>query len=61
MRFENKLILKETMNKVTWFFPLQPVTFYGQNFEKRECLELVISLFQLQDMLTKIAFLVLPF
>ena len=31
------------MKKVTWFFPLHPVTFYGVNFEKQKCLELVIS------------------
>ena len=39
--FENKLFLKEIMKKVTWFFPLHPVTFYGENFEKQKCLELV--------------------
>ena len=49
------------MKKVTWFFPLHPVTFYGQNFEKQKFLELVTSLFELQDMLTKISYLVLPF
>ena len=59
--FRNKLFLKEIMKKVTWFFLLHPVTFYGQNFEKQKCLELVISHFELQDMLTKIPFLVLPF
>ena len=59
--FENKLLLKHTMKKVTWFFPLHPATFYGQSFEKQKCLELVTSLFELQDMLTKIPFLVLPF
>ena len=59
--FENKLFLKEIMKKITWFFPLHPVTFYGQNFEKQKCLELVTSLFELQDMLIKIPFLVLPF
>ena len=32
--FEKKLFLKQIMKKVTWFFPLHPVTFYGQNFEK---------------------------
>ena len=51
--FEDKLFLKDTMKKVTWFFPLQPVTFYGQNFEKQKFLGLVTSLFELQDMLTK--------
>ena len=41
--FENKLLLKEIMEKVTWFFPLHPVTFYGEYFEKQKCLELVTS------------------
>ena len=59
--FENKLLLKDTMKKITWFFPLRPVIFYGQSFVKENCLELVASLFELQDMLTKIPFLVLPF
>ena len=59
--FENKFILKETIKKVTWFFPLHLVTFYRQNFEKEKCLGLVSSLFELQDMLTKISFLVLTF
>ena len=59
--FENKLFLKETMKKVTWFVPLHLVTLYEQNFEKKKRLELVTSLFELQDMLTKIPFLVLPF
>ena len=40
---------------------LHPVTFYGQNFENQKCVELVASLFKLQDMLTKISFLVLAF
>ena len=59
--FENKLFLKEIMKKVTWFFPLRRVTFYGQKFENLKCLELVTSLFKLKNMLTKIPFLVLPF
>ena len=59
--FGNKLFLKEIMKKVTWFFPLHPVTCYGQKFEKQKCQELVISLSELQEMLTKILFLVLPF
>ena len=57
--FKNKLFLKEIMKKVTWFFLLHSVTFYGQNFEKQKCLELVNSLFELQDMLTKIPSLLL--
>ena len=58
--FENKLFLKETMKKVTWFFPLHPVTLYEQNFEKKKRLELVTSLFELQDMLKKIPFYSYP-
>ena len=58
--FENKLFLKEIIKKITWFFPLHPVTFYGQNFEKQKYLKLVTSLFELQHMLAKISFLVLP-
>ena len=60
--FQNKLFFKEIMKKVIWFFPLNgAATFYGQNFEKQNCLELATSLFELQDMLTKIPILVLPF
>ena len=40
---------------------MHPVTFYEQNFEKQKCLELVTSFFELQDILKKIPFLVLPF
>ena len=40
---------------------MHPVAFYGQNFEKQKCLELLKSLFELKDMLAKIPFLVLPF
>ena len=40
---------------------MHPVTFYGKNFEKQSSLELVTTLFELQDMLAKIPFLVLPF
>ena len=58
--FENKLFLKEIMKKITWFFPLHPVTFHGQNFEKQKCLELLTSLFELQDMLAEIPSLFLP-
>ena len=59
--FKNKFFLKDTMKKVTWLFPLHPLNFYGQNFEKQKFLELVTSLFDLQDILTKIHFLILPF
>ena len=50
------------MKKVTLVFPLYlAATFYGKIFEKEKCLELVTSLFELQDMLKNISFLVLPF
>ena len=39
---------------------MHPVPFYGQDYEK-EGLELVTSLFEFQNMLAKIQFLVLPF
>ena len=51
--FENKLFLKVTKKRI---FGLNPVTFYGKNFEKQKCLELVTSLVELEDMLTKIFF-----
>ena len=52
--FENKLFLKEILKKITWFFLLHPLTFYGKKFEKQKYLGLVTSLFELQDMHTKI-------
>ena len=55
---EKKLFKKQTIKKVTWFFPLHPVPSCGQNFEKQKGLELVTSLFKLKNMLTKIHFLV---
>ena len=55
--FEKNLFLKEAMKKVTFY----PIIFYRQNFDKQKCLKLVTSLFELQDMLIKIPFLVLPF
>ena len=39
--FEKEIFLKEIMKKVTWVFPLHPVAFYGVNFEKEKCLELI--------------------
>ena len=33
----------EIKKKVTCFFPLNPVTFCGENFQKQKCLELVTS------------------
>ena len=35
---------QKTFKKLTWFFPLYPVLFYGQDYEKQEGLELVTSL-----------------
>ena len=32
------------MKKVTWFFPLHPVPFYGQDYEKQKSLEVFTSL-----------------
>ena len=59
--FENKLFLEETLKKITWFFLLHPVTFYGKKFEKQKYLELITSLFELQDMHTKIPFVGLTY
>ena len=39
--FEKNTFLKEIMKKVTCVFPLHAVTFYGENFEKEKCLELI--------------------
>ena len=47
------------MKKVTKFFPLYPAPFYGRGYEKQKRPELVICLFELQNMFTKI--LVWPF
>ena len=46
------------MKKVTLFFPLHSVPFYRQNYEKQKDLELVTSLFKLQNLLTKVPLLV---
>ena len=54
------LIFKRDHKKVTWFFPLDPVTFYGQNVEQ-QMPGTSYQLFELQYMLTKIPFLVLSF
>ena len=51
--FENKLFLKEIMKKVTWFFPLHPVAFHRENFEKQKYLELVTSLLSCKTCLQK--------
>ena len=43
------------MEKVTWFFSLHLVPFYEQDYENQiASYELVTSLFELQDMSTKI-------
>ena len=34
--FWKKVILKEIMKKVTWFFPLHPVPFHGQDHERQK-------------------------
>ena len=47
------------MKKVIWFSPLHPVSFFGQDYEKKS-LELVTNLFEFQNMFTKIPFLVWP-
>ena len=49
------------MKKITLFFPFDPVLFYGQDYEKQKSLELDTCLFELQNMFTKIHFLVRPF
>ena len=49
------------MKKENKFFPLHRVPFYGQNYDKQKGLELVTSLFESKNMLTKIPFLVWPF
>ena len=50
------------MKKRTWFFPLHPVPFYRQDYEKQvRSYELATSFSELQNMFTKIDFLVWPF
>ena len=61
MRFLKISHFKRDHNKGNLMFSLHPVTFYGQNCENQKCVEVVASLFKLQDMLTKIYFLVLAF
>ena len=34
--FWKKVVLKETLKKVTLFFPLHPVPFYEQDYEKQK-------------------------
>ena len=55
------LFLEEILKKITWFFLLHPVTFYGKKFEKQKYLELVTSLFELQDMHANIPFVGLTY
>ena len=52
---------KRDNEKSNLIFPLHQLLFYGQNYGKQKGLEPVTSLFELQDMLPKIPFLVLPF
>ena len=59
--FEKKLFLEEILKRITGFFLLHPVTFYGKKFEKQKYLELVTSLFKLQDMHAKISFVGLTY
>ena len=40
---------------------MHPITFYGKKFEKQKYLELVTSLFELQDMHAKIPFVGLTY
>ena len=49
------------MKKITLFFPLHPVPFHGQDYEKQKKPQLVTCLFELKSMFTKINFLVWPF
>ena len=50
------LIFKRDHKKVTWFFPLDPVTFYGQNVEQQKCLEQVTSSLSYNTCLQKFLF-----
>ena len=45
------------MKKITLFFPLHPVPFHGQDYEKQKKPQLVTCLFELKNMFTKINFL----
>ena len=49
---------KRDNEKGNLIFPLHHLPFYGQNYEKQKGLEPVTSLFELQNMLPKIPFLV---
>ena len=49
------------MKKNNLIFSFAPSQFLWTKFCKQKFLELVASLFEFQDMLTKIPFLVLPF
>ena len=61
-RDQREDILKETMKKLIWFFPLHPVPTYGQDHEKQKrCGTSYHSPFELQNMFRKIPFLVWPF
>ena len=49
------------MKKLTWFLPFHPVSIYGQDNEKKKHGTSYQSLFELQNMFSKIPFLVWPF
>ena len=49
------------MKKVTWFFPLHPVPFYGQDYEKQKRPETSYLSLWVAKYVTKINFLVWPF
>ena len=49
------------MKKITLFFALCPVLFYGKDYEKQKKTQLVTCLFELKNIFTKINFLVRPF
>ena len=46
------------MKKITLFFALCPVLFYGKDYEKQKKTQLVNCLFELKNIFTKINFLV---
>ena len=48
------------MKKITLFFALCPVLFYGKDYEKQKKTQLVTCLFKLKNIFTKINFLVRP-
>ena len=59
--FWKNVTLKETMKKVTLFFLCTQSLFMDKIMKNKTVLELVICFFELQNMFTKIHFLVEPF